>query len=175
MKQGSGCAAHYAVEVPKEKGGPDLTNGSAGYYETGYSINPHWTAKFKQIAEHPVTTRREAVFDRDEWYYNIRFPEGQRASSRCLGRAARRRRGHARRQDTSGPERGGGLGSRAARRRARFRLHRRPQHTNWGNDDFRKLVLNAMLWTAKVDVPPRACNRACAPEELKQNLDKKKK
>ena len=26
-------------------------------------------------------------------------------------------------------------------------------HRNWGNDDFRKLVLNAILWTAKVEVP----------------------
>ena len=26
-------------------------------------------------------------------------------------------------------------------------------HKNWGNDDFRTLVLNAILWTAKLDVP----------------------
>jgi len=29
-------------------------------------------------------------------------------------------------------------------------------HRNWGNDDFRKLVLNAILWTAKVEVLPGA-------------------
>ncbi len=27
------------------------------------------------------------------------------------------------------------------------------KHTNWGNDNFRRLVLNALLWTAKADVP----------------------
>ena len=48
MKRGVGmCCAHYAVEVPKEKGGPDLTKWIGGYYETGYSINPHWDATFK--------------------------------------------------------------------------------------------------------------------------------
>jgi hypothetical protein len=26
-------------------------------------------------------------------------------------------------------------------------------HWNWGNDDFRKLVLNAIVWCAKLDVP----------------------
>ena len=26
-------------------------------------------------------------------------------------------------------------------------------HWNWGDDDFRKLVLNAIVWTAKLDVP----------------------
>ena len=29
-------------------------------------------------------------------------------------------------------------------------------HRNWGNDNFRKLVLNAILWTAKVEVPAAA-------------------
>ena len=27
-------------------------------------------------------------------------------------------------------------------------------HKNWGDPNFRKLVLNAILWTAKLDVPP---------------------
>jgi hypothetical protein len=26
-------------------------------------------------------------------------------------------------------------------------------HRNWMNDDFRKLVLNAILWTGKIEVP----------------------
>ncbi len=26
-------------------------------------------------------------------------------------------------------------------------------HWNWGNNNFRKLVLNAVVWTAKLDVP----------------------
>jgi len=27
-------------------------------------------------------------------------------------------------------------------------------HWNWGNDSFRKLVLNAVVWAAHVEVPP---------------------
>ncbi len=84
MKRGVGlCCAHYAVEVPKEKGGPDLTKWIGGYYETGYSINPHWDATFKAIPKHPVTTGVEPFTINDEWYYNIRFPEGQSGIARC--------------------------------------------------------------------------------------------
>ncbi|HEY2893514.1 MAG TPA: DUF1080 domain-containing protein, partial [Pirellulales bacterium] len=75
MKRGVGlCCAHYAVEVPKEKGGPDLTKWIGGYYETGYSINPHWDAEFTKLPRHPTTNGVQPFKIRDEWYYNIRFP-----------------------------------------------------------------------------------------------------
>ncbi len=32
--------AHYAVEVPKEKGGPDFLNWIGGYFETNWSVKP---------------------------------------------------------------------------------------------------------------------------------------
>jgi hypothetical protein len=46
-------------------------------------------------------------------------------------------------------------------------------HRNWGNDDYRKLMLNAILWVAKADVPADGVNSAVTPEDLKANLDKK--
>ena len=46
-------------------------------------------------------------------------------------------------------------------------------HRNWANDDFRKTVLNAILWTAKVEVPEAGVASSVTPEQLKQNLDAK--
>src|SRR5437764_14559091 len=46
-------------------------------------------------------------------------------------------------------------------------------HKNWGNDNFRKLVLNAILWTAKIDVPAEGVPSQLGEEQLKQNLDEK--
>ncbi len=46
-------------------------------------------------------------------------------------------------------------------------------HKNWGNDDFRKLVLNAILWTAKLDVPSEGVPSSVTPEDLTKNLDPK--
>jgi hypothetical protein len=46
-------------------------------------------------------------------------------------------------------------------------------HKNWGHDDFRKVVLNAIVWMAKVDVPPDGVQSSVTPEDLKKNLDPK--
>ena len=56
MKQGVGlCLLHYAVEIPKNRGGPELLEWIGGYYESGFSVNPHWTAEFKSLLDHPIT------------------------------------------------------------------------------------------------------------------------
>ena len=46
-------------------------------------------------------------------------------------------------------------------------------HDNWGNDSFRKVVLNAMLWIAKGEVPADGIESVVTPEQLNQNLDPK--
>ena len=46
-------------------------------------------------------------------------------------------------------------------------------HNNWANDDFRKLVLNAILWVAKADVPKGGVKSQVTEEMLAQNLDAK--
>jgi type 1 glutamine amidotransferase len=47
-------------------------------------------------------------------------------------------------------------------------------HTNWGDPNFRKLVLNAILWTAGREVPASGVESDITPEGLKANLDPKK-
>jgi type 1 glutamine amidotransferase len=46
-------------------------------------------------------------------------------------------------------------------------------HREWGNDNFRRVVLNALLWIAKADVPPAGVQSTVTAEELKANLDVK--
>jgi len=46
-------------------------------------------------------------------------------------------------------------------------------HDNWRNDDFRKVVLNALLWVAKVGVPPSGVQSTVSKEDLEANLDPK--
>ena len=52
---GIGCI-HYAVEVPADEGGEYWLKWMGGYFETHWSVNPHWTAKFEKLPEHPVAT-----------------------------------------------------------------------------------------------------------------------
>ena len=48
-------------------------------------------------------------------------------------------------------------------------------HANWANDDFRKLMLNALAWTAGLDVPSAGFGVAVSEEDLAANLDPKGK
>ena len=47
------------------------------------------------------------------------------------------------------------------------------KHVNWGKDNYRKVVLNALLWLAKADIPKDGVASKVSVEELKQNLDPK--
>ena len=48
-------------------------------------------------------------------------------------------------------------------------------HANWQNDDQRRLVLNALVWLAKLDVPAKGIDSApVSDEELMMNLDDKR-
>ena len=48
-------------------------------------------------------------------------------------------------------------------------------HDNWGNDDFRKTVLNALAWIAKVEVPENGIDSSVSEADLNANLDPKRK
>src|SRR5438105_4951389 len=73
MDEGVGFTnLHYAVEYPKAQSEAVL-NWLGGYYETGFSINPHWKADFKTMPENIVTRGVKPFTIQDEWYYCIRF------------------------------------------------------------------------------------------------------
>lgn len=46
-------------------------------------------------------------------------------------------------------------------------------HQNWGNADVRRLVVNAILWTAGLEVPERGADVELDPARLNENLDPK--
>ena len=46
-------------------------------------------------------------------------------------------------------------------------------HENWGNDNYRKVVLNAILWLAKIEVPPNGLESSVTADDLLCNLDQK--
>jgi hypothetical protein len=48
-------------------------------------------------------------------------------------------------------------------------------HDNWGNADFRKTILNGMVWLTKAEVPAGGIESTVTPAELDENLDPKGK
>src|SRR5262249_46084023 len=75
MQKGVGMAClHYAVEVPKENGGPQLLDWIGGFYERPYSQNPINDAALTQASpNHAISSGWKSFQSKDEWYYKIRF------------------------------------------------------------------------------------------------------
>ena len=160
---GIGCI-HYAVEVPKGKPGENWLKWMGGYFETDWSINPHWTAKFAKLPQHPVANGVRPFTTNDEWYYNMRFRDGMQGVTPILSAVPpdSTRQG---KDDAHGgnPEVRKGVGknqtehvvwvSENANGSRGFGCTGGHVHWNWAQDDFRKTILNAIVWVAKVDVP----------------------
>jgi type 1 glutamine amidotransferase len=182
---GLGCI-HYAVELPKDKGGPEFLNWIGGYFETFWSVNPHWDADFKELSQHPVTRGIKPFKINDEWYYHMRFPEGMKNVTPILTAVPPdRTRGkegdnsphggnpHVQARKgmpehvmwvTERPDGGRGFGITGAH-----------FHRNWGDENFRRVVLNSILWIANADVPAGGVQSSVTPEDLSSNLDPKAK
>ena len=77
MQKGVGLVnLHYAVEIPKGERGDKFMQWVGGYFETHWSVNPWWTARFDSLPNHPITNGVKPFDARDEWYYHMRFVEG---------------------------------------------------------------------------------------------------
>jgi type 1 glutamine amidotransferase len=180
--KGVGIAmAHYAVEVPKENGGPEFLRWLGGYFETFWSVNPTWTADFTELPKHPITRGVKPFKIHDEWYYNMRFaekgvtpilvavpPDSTRQGRDDAHGGNEFVRNHKGRPEVMAwayerPDGGRGFGFTGGH-----------YHKNWGDENFRKLFLNALLWTAKAEVPANGVESTVTPEDLAKNQDPKR-
>ena len=181
---GVGCI-HYGVEVEKGPSGDAFLKWIGGYFEKNWSVNPHWDAEYKSLPKHAVSSGVEPFKINDEWYYHMRFREGMKNVTPILTAVAP-------------PSTVGGDGSHSGNPAAREAVAKgEPQHTmwvseneggsrgfgftgahfhrNWKDNNFRKVVLNAIAWIAKSEVPAGGIQTPQpADEEMKANLDPKK-
>ena len=165
MEKGIGFAClHYAVEVPKGDAGDAFKNWLGGHFETFWSVNPIWEAEFKFFPDHPVANGVKPFTIRDEWYFHMRFRDGMKGVTPILSAVApaeTMKRG-------DGPHSGNPHVRKAV-------ANKEPQHVawaterdngargfgftgmhmnnNWTQDDFRKVILNGVAWTAKLEIP----------------------
>ena len=183
-KKGVGLGMmHYGVEIPADNGGPEFLKWIGGYYETDYSCNPFWSPEYKEFPDHPVARGVQPFSNRDEWYFNLRWPENQKGLTPILtARPSDLVRGGpyvhpkgpyphilqaAGRVETmmwvfDRPDGGRGFGFTGGH-----------THAHWGDDNQRKVVLNAILWVAKAEVPKNGVASQVTPAQLAANLDPK--
>lgn len=171
----------------KGKGSPEFLDWLGGYFEQWWSVNPHWTANFSDLPKHPISNGVKPFSTKDEWYYHMRFRGGMKGVTPVLSAlppedTTKRGEGpHAGNPDqkkdvlelklpqhvawaTEREDGGRGFGFTGGH-----------YHAGWANADQRKLVLNAIVWTAKAEVPAKGVESTPTEEELKANLDPKAK
>jgi type 1 glutamine amidotransferase len=166
---------HYAVEYPKSQSDHVLA-WLGGYYETGFSTNPHWKADFQKVPEHPITRGVKPFGIQDEWYFNIRFSPASRNLTPILkATPPDDKRGTADAKSHPGREEIVAWAFERADGGRSFGFTGGHFHRNWGDENFRRLVVNAILWTAKLDVPRGGAKVDLDPAELNKNLDTKRR
>ena len=173
---------HYGVETLKGEAGDKFVEWIGGYFETDWSVNPHWTANFTELPEHPITRGVEPFEISDEWYYHMRFRDEMQGvtpilsaipPASTLDRRDGPHSGNPHVRKTIGQpqhvawaaerEDGGGRG---------FGFTGGHWHWNWGDDNFRKIMLNAIVWTAQGEVPENGVEDEPKDiEALKENQD----
>lgn len=164
---------HYAVDYPKENADLVLP-WLGGFYENNWSINPHWTADFKSLPDHPITRGVKPFKLNDEWYYNMRWTPGMKGVTPILmavppdaTRRTEETKRHPGREEICAWAFDRLNGGRS------FGFTGAHFHRNWGDPDFRRLVVNGILWSANVDVPSTGAPVELDPADLNRNLDTK--
>jgi type 1 glutamine amidotransferase len=185
MKRGCGfLTLHYAVEPTIEKGNKEFINWMGGAFEINWSVNPHWDANFKEFPAHPISSGVKPFSTNDEWYFFMRFRQGMKGVTPILSDVAP--------ESTMSRPDGAHSGNLAVRESVKnkdkqhvawaaerdgggrgFGFTGGHYHKGWGNNDQRKLVLNAILWTAHIDVPAPGFESVVTEADLLANLDLK--
>lgn len=172
---------HFAVDYLPQHG-QTVVGWMGGYYDPRTSVNPHWDAQFRGLPNHPITHGVKPFTLRDEWYYNMHWvgdaidvkdarsvtpilqalpPDNTRGTAdakRFPGRLETVAWAYER------PDGGRGFGFTGGH-----------NHRNWGHPDFRRVVVNAVLWSAKLEVPTGGAPVEFDPADLNINLDNKGK
>lgn len=188
MKKGVGVVMiHWTTEAVKGDPADKFLEWMGGFCDLDWSVNPHWTPNFKR-QNHDIWNGVNPFSVNDEWYYHMRFVEDSEGlfpiltdvpGVETLERPNGPRSGnpHVRQSVAKGEtqhvawayERPNGTGR-------GFGFTGGHVHMNWQHDDYRKIMLNAILWTAGLEVPKNGVPSATpSKEEMHANLDPKEK
>ena len=187
MKSGVGVVMiHWATEAEKGKPGEKFLEWMGGFCDLDWSVNPHWAPTFDSLPEHPITNGVKPFSVHDEWYYHMRFvegmkgvtpilsdlppeetlrrPDGARSGNPAVRKAVAQGQSQVVAWAYERPDHGRGFGFTGAH-----------NHVSWQDENFQRVVLNAILWTSNVEVPKEGCpTPQVSDSRIKENLDDKR-
>jgi hypothetical protein len=196
MRRGVGLACiHYGVETTKGPAGDHFLKWIGGYFEPYWSVNPVWGAEFTILPVHPITQGIEPFKMHDEWYYHMRFRESTSAVGTItpilsahppIETMKRLKPGVESHPHHGNPNVADAVLKRKEAQHVAWAYQRGDDynngrgfgftgahfHENWASLDARRLVLNAIAWIAKVDVPKTGVSsKEVTMKDLLQNQD----
>lgn len=165
IRKGAGfMAIHFGVEVNQGEEGMNYLRWMGGYFETKWSVNPWWKPEFKDLPKHPTTRGVQPFSVQDEWYYHMRFVDDMIGVTPVLSAIPPINTVSKETSDRGGnpdvyqavadgkPQHMAWAYERSDQGRG-FGFTGLHLHVNLGDDNFRQLLLNAVAWIAKLDIP----------------------
>ena len=183
MKKGIGVIMiHWATEAVSGAPGDKFLEWIGGFCDLNWSVNPHWKPNFKP-RKHPIWNGVQPFSVDDEWYYHMRFvedrtgltpilsdvpsmetlkrPDGMRSGNPSVRKAVANGESQHVAWAYERPQGGRGFGFTGGH-----------NHVSWQDDNYRKIMLNAILWTAGMEVPENGVDSLSPDDaEIESNLD----
>jgi type 1 glutamine amidotransferase len=173
MQRGCGFLTFHFSTFAPEKHAAQVLNWSGGYFQWETDGKRQWQSAIRTLEtevqlgtpDHPISRGLKPFTMREEFYYNLRFKpkddslkpiwtvpalKGREPDGQVVAWARQREDG------------GRGFGTSAGH-----------FYENWKHERFRKMILNAIAWTAKLEVPERGVDaKFYSHDEIRQALEK---
>lgn len=165
---------HQAMDYPVGPDGAAIEGWLGAVYHADIGSRGHWDMEFTKIPAHEVTRGvKPFAAPADGWLYNLHFAPG--AVPLLTGAVPDKSRATVDAKKHNGRaeviawayERPGGVGR-------GFGFTGADLHASWSYPSQRTLVLNGILWAARVPVPAGGVQVALDPAQLDLNLDDKR-
>ncbi|MBO0698766.1 MAG: ThuA domain-containing protein [Zavarzinella sp.] len=137
---------HQAVDYPKDFG--DRARGWAGAaFEKGFSRRAHWVAEFKTFPDHPICRGVTPFRVNDGWLSRLRFVPGLKGVTPLLRTTAPKGEPAAGTEDVVAWAYDRPSGGRS------FNFTGGHLHVSFGEEGYRRFLVNGILWAAGLEVP----------------------
>jgi hypothetical protein len=163
---------HQGIDCPADKAST-FKDWFGAVFQSDIGCRGHWDVKFDAIPTHAINHGMKPFsLPGDGWLYNLHFAD--KGVTHLLAgpmpdssRKTEHAKAHAGRAETVAWSYERPNGGRS------FGFTGCDLHSNWGDANQRILVLNGILWSAKLDVPASGLDSEVTPEALKANWDRK--
>jgi hypothetical protein len=165
---------HQAMDFPLGAQGDEIKRWLGAVYHSDIGSRGHWDMEFNKITPHPVTNGvKPFAAPADGWLYNLHFAN-QGVTPLLVGAVPDKSRSTADAKKHNGRDEVIAWAYEQPDGTRGFGFTGADLHKSWSYESQRKLVLNAILWTAKLPVPKEGAVATFNPEGLQRNLDDKR-